>query len=255
MVRQIGSLIQHNLSKGKIINVKCYFFLTVLSLPISFTYAQNSKWDNKVSVGFGMCYILNMPGGIHNIISPNMQLGYLIERRINEKFSLISHLECDFLSYSFDGYLSNSPNNTTIISQAPDGIKYPGMYQVTIGGNIQGRYYFKTRTFEDKTCKEGSCIKEGKWFVQSGFRCVTPLYSDFHYRLNNSYKVKNLNNPVNPVVFQYELSIGIKGQVAGIFSILNCYSVGLIYQFTPIFNENIIAPKLNPLLLTTRIYF
>jgi hypothetical protein len=46
---------------------------------------------------------------------------------------------------------------------------------MTIGGSFMGRFYFKTKTFEDNECLTGSCIKKGALFLQKGLRSVRPI--------------------------------------------------------------------------------
>jgi hypothetical protein len=219
--------------------------------------AQNEKiWNFNASLGFGYSGIYNMPNDIYNEEQENLQLGFCVERKMNKKLSLVSIIEFDNLHYSFDGFISpNSTNNSIILTQAPLGIKYSGVRQMTIGESFMGRFYFKTKTFEDKECITGSCIKEGALFLQTGIRCVTPITTNYEYRFNNSDNTTSLNKYVNRILFQTEFSIGVKGRLNNFWGILNSSTIGVIYQITPIFKQSNETTELNPTHFTWRLFF
>ncbi|MBW3466988.1 hypothetical protein [Arthrospiribacter ruber] len=231
------------------------YTITLALLFVGFNAnAQNkNQWKFNGSFGFGYSTITNMPEDIYNQGRENIQLGLLIERRINDKFSIVSLAELDILNYNFDGYIRTDPSESRIIlAQAPPGIKYTGLSQTAIGWSVLGRYHFKTRTFQDTECVEGGCRKEGALFLQGGLRFSSPLNSSYYFRENTEQSNIRLNSYVNRALFQAELSIGVKGRLNNFFSILNSSSVGVIYQFTPIFKTGKNTIALNPIHLSWR---
>lgn len=240
---------------SKYICTKLLTAFLIFQFSMIIATGQNNNWSVSGSLGFGYSFIPNMPSDVYNHNGENIQVGFLAERAINSKFSLISHLEIDWLNYSFDGYLQrNSSNNNISLIQAPSGVKYTEIHQMTVGENLLCRYILKTVNYKEPNMDNNrNCLKSGSIFIQAGFRLATPIYSVYYYRENNIDKSIPLGSYVNSLLLQTEVSIGAKGELKGIFSILSSSTIGIIYQFNPIFNENG-AAKLSPIHISWRFF-
>jgi hypothetical protein len=235
------------------------FFLHSLLLA----QGDGERWSVNGSLGFGYSSITNMPGEIFQQGSENLQLGVMVERELSTSFSLVSLVELDFLEYSFDGLLTPVSDSHMVLELAPDGLKYPGILQKTLSGSVLGRVYLKRKTFNDPNCIDGSCVKEGRLFLQTGIRVSRTTdflglnYFDtrFVYRANNMDNVLHIGEFINQTMLQFEASVGVKGQYDNLWSILNSSTIGVIFQLTPVLNQSSVTTELNPLHLSWRFYF
>lgn len=218
--------------------------------------APTSKWLVNGVFGYGLSALANMPGDIHQPRNENIQMGMLIEREVNSWFSIVSNIEYELLSYEFDGMVEPISDGQVRLEQAGDGIKYPGIHQSCLAANIQGRAYVY-RNYD----KEDPCDEKNGFFLQGGLRIAQSLdftnvfLTTYHYRQHNEFETLELQNYINQTLFQAEFSIGVKGSFDGILGILSSSSIGMIYQFTPMFNEAPGVEDIRPLHFTWRFIF
>ena len=234
---------------------RIYFLLALFCFAEIIANAQDKKWNFNGSLGFGSSSIINMPSDIYNNGGENIQLGFLSEREISSRFSFVSHVEIDWLVYSFDGYLqSNASNKSLTLIQAPAGTKYTEIHQLMACGSLLCKYTLRGKTFKELDHDNGNSTQKGSLFVQAGLRLASPFLSEYQCRIDNSDKSISLNGYVNHLLFQTELSIGAKGELNGVLSLLDSSTIGIIYQFNPIFNNDGVA-KLCPAHFSWRFYF
>ena len=197
------------------------------------------SWDYYFSLGGGFSLTNGIPQDIYQAGNSNVQIGIWIERTLSSKFSVLSGLELEQISYSFDGLVEERDGKVNII-QAPDGVKYTQLYNRNICVPLQVRWYSKD--IQNAT----------NFYLQGGLRMAYGWNATFNYREGGESQSNSLSPALAPVIVSTELMIGFKGNYFTNFDLLNASSLGLILTLNPIFDD---ALPLQPLHFTWRFMF
>ncbi len=234
------------------------FLLAIFALgAITATYTQEhtpifEKHNNLyISFGAGSSVLREFPSDIYFSGSNNLQLGLMYERAFHKRFSLITGLEFEQVTYNFDGDIQFNPNaGFTLIEAAPDK-KYTGLRQRNIAVPLQGRYYFWENHSSDS---RNMFVQGGVRLIQSlDFLGAEGLATSYYYRSQGENESFSLSDYTNQTGLQLELMIGFKGQFFKNFDLLNASALGFMYQLNPVFDDN--SSRVYPLHFTWRFLF
>ncbi len=232
--------------------------LTILTLGVfTATYAQGNAEEFKkhhnlyISFGAGSSILRQFPSDIYFAGSNNLQLGLMYERAFHHRFSVVTGLEFEQVTYNFDGDLQfNSNTGFTLIEAASDK-KYTGLRQRNLAVPLQARFYFL----------ENNAADSRNLFVQGGVRLIQSLdflgaeslATSYYYRSEGASESLSLSDYTNQTGWQLELMIGFKGQFFKKFDLLNASTLGFMYQLNPMFDDN--SSEVFPLNFTWRFLF
>jgi hypothetical protein len=218
-------------------------FMTLCILPgLIAAQALNDSaksWDYYISIGGGFSTTRGIPQDIYQAGNSNVQAGVWIERKISTKYALLSGVEIEQITYSFDG-LVDEDNNTLNVIQAPGGVKYTQLYNRNISLPLQVRWHYKDSQHSENL------------YLQGGLRVAYGWNATFSYREGGESQNNNLTPALAPVIVSAEFMIGFKGNYFSNFDILNASSLGVIATLNPIFDS---ALPLQPFHFTWRFMF
>ena len=212
-------------------------------------FEKHNNW--YISFGAGASNLIQFPTDIYFAGSSNLQLGFMYERAFHKRFSLVAGVELEQASYNFDGDIQFNEEASIRLIPAGTDKKYTGIRQRNIAIPIQGRFYFL-----DNNDPDGRNV-----FLQSGVRLVQTLDfidsensgTTYYFRSQGENSDISLGDFANQTLFQMELMVGFKGQFFENFDLLNASTLGFMYQFTPMLDEE--STELYPLHFTWRFLF
>lgn len=200
-------------------------------------------WKFYISLGFGISYLNGLPEEIHKDRLSNFELGTHFEKTITRKFSAITGLEYESISYSIDGAFEVQ-NGIGQIILAPPSYKFTKIDQKNLTVPLLARFYFiQNNSYETKNA-----------FVQAGVKFSQNLSSNFIYRQSGERFSNSIRNYTNNTLVAGEISFGFKGAFFDKFVIINGSSFALAYQFTPLIKGND-EQKIRPMHLAWRFLF
>ena len=159
---------------------------------------RKQLYDYYFSLSAGVSSLNGVPSNIHQESHSNYLVGFFLERKINERFALLSGLELERSIYNLDAKFK-ALRRRMDVSLAPDGLKYTKLYTFNIGIPLQARYYFKPNT-ENKS----------NIFIQGGMRFNFAGSTYFEYRENNETFDESLSSFQNDFLLQIEIMVGLK---------------------------------------------
>jgi len=204
-----------------------------------------------ISVGAGSSTLNEFPSDIYFDGSTNLQLGAMYERAFHKRFSLVVGLEFEQVSYNFDGDLEFISNSELKLIEAGQDKKYTGIRQRSLALPIQIRTYFWENYNADT---KNMFLQGGVRVVQSlDFIGSNPLRTTYYYRSEGKNEEIELSDYTNQTLLQAELMIGFKGQFFKRIDLLNASTLGVMYQFNPMFKGN--STEIYPMHFTWRFLF
>lgn len=208
------------------------------------TESYQRHWNFYLSFGGGVSLMKNVPQDIYQDGHSNVQIGFIVERSLNKRLSLISGIELERNNYSLDGQFNQNQNSLTL-RIAPDDIKYTKLNQVLINLPIQSRIYLYKNNHKNSS----------NAFLQTGLRIGLVGNTSFLYRKSYENFSEDLNAYTKPLIYQWEFMIGFKGDFFKKLDLLNASTLGLIYQLSPMFDKQYLNNEIAPIHLTWRFLF
>ncbi|EIM77113.1 hypothetical protein A3SI_07449 [Nitritalea halalkaliphila LW7] len=191
-----------------------------------------------------------MPEGIYQDGGVNFQLGVQLERRLSKRFSLVSMLEYEGISYSINALVQPVGGDEGAVLQTPlAGEAFPRIQKGNAALGLYGRYYVFQREPRD-ACDFGRGV-----FIQGGARVAQALFARNSFVLGSTRSANSIQEFINPQVLQFELAVGFTGEFPSVLALLSSSVLGINVQATPLFREQMSLPVLNPVHLTWRFVF
>jgi hypothetical protein len=239
------------------VSTKFYAAAMMLLVCLSPTLAQNNTENFKIhnnwyiSFGAGSSILRQLPSDIYFAGSSNLQLGLMYERALHKKFSVVSGIEFEQATYSFDGDFEKNTDEGFTLIPAGNEKKYTGLRQRNLAIPLQFRYYFLNNY----------AAGTRNMFIQSGLRLtqsldfteVEGLETTYFFRSLGEDESVSLSEYANQTSLQLELMIGFKGQFFKNFDLLNASTLGFMYQLNPVLGDN--STEIYPLHFTWRFLF
>ncbi len=197
------------------------------------------------SFGAGISLAGALPSDIYQDGHSNVQIGLLFERTLSPRFSAVSGIEIEQNAYNFDGEVGPAPEEDVLrISRAGDNIKYTRLVQRNLSIPLQVRFYYKPNLGKFKS----------NAYLQGGIRISANGTTTFSYRKSNTAFSEDVKPFANVFNIQGEMMIGFKGDFFRRFDLLNASSIGVIYQFTEMFQDGS-NQNIRPIHFTWRFIF
>ncbi|MCU0436897.1 MAG: outer membrane beta-barrel protein [Raineya sp.] len=225
------------------------FLLVFISFSISNAQTDtissyHKHWNYYISFGGGVSLMRNVPQDIYQDGHTNLQAGFFIEKSLNKRFSIISGFEIERNNYSLDGQFIQNQNSLTLMI-APNDVKYTKLSDFIINLPIQSRIYLHKNNHKNTS----------NAFLQTGLRIGLVGSTSFSYRQSNEKFSESLKDYTKPLIYQWELMIGFKGDFFKKIDFLNASTLGFIYQLSPIFDKQSLTNQLTPIHFTWRFLF
>lgn len=220
-------------------------------LHVGISQTSNSSIEHEpyfrtyFSFGAGVSLAQGIPTAIYQDGHSNVQIGIQFEKTLNHRFSLVSGLEIEQNVFSFDGNIGEQGDEGDFqITIADNDIKYTKLTQRNISLPLQARIYYRPNTSKSSS----------NAYLQGGLRISANGTTSFSYRRNNEAISENLKAFANAYNLQAELMVGFKGNFFKRFDLLNASSIGVIYQFTQMFDDRALQ-NIRPIHFTWRFLF
>ncbi|UJP65547.1 outer membrane beta-barrel protein [Mongoliitalea daihaiensis] len=201
------------------------------------------KSQTYFSFGAGVSLLQGVPDNIYQDGHGSVQVGFVKELPFTKRFSFMSGIELERLTYNLDFFPNLDENNETFI-QAPDGIKYTRVFQNSLNLSTQARFYFKANNSQETS----------NAFLQTGLRAGFNLSTTYSFRENDQNQSINLSKVSDPFHLQAELMLGFKGDYFKKLEILNASTFGVTYQFNSLLTAKNMG-TIRPVHLTWRFLF
>lgn len=213
------------------------------------SFKKHNNW--YISFGAGSSMLRQLPSDIYFAGSNNLQLGVMYERALHKRFSVVSGLEFEQVTYNFNGDLESNTDGGFTLIRAGNDKKYTGLRQRNLAIPLQGRYYFLDNNAADA---RNMFIQSGVRFTQSlDFLGAEGFETTYFYRSRGESESISLSDFTNQTSLQFELMVGFKGQFFKKFDLLNASTLGFMYQLNPMFGDN--STEIYPLHFTWRFLF
>lgn len=197
------------------------------------------------SFGAGVSLAQGLPADIYQDGNSNVQIGVQFEKTLGSRFSAITGIEIEQNIYNFDGFAQvDETGNGISIQRAGDDIKYTKVIQRNISLPIQTRVYYRPNLSRNTS----------NAYLQGGLRISANGSTSFSYRSDNETFSDDLKPNATAYNLQAELMIGFKGNFFKNFDLLNASSIGVIYQFSQMFDERS-SQNIRPIHFTWRFLF
>lgn len=227
------------------------FTCLVILIQISSAQQDNTNAQHEpyfrtyFSFGAGVSIAQGLPADIYQDGNSNVQIGVQFEKTLGSRFSAISGIEIEQNIYNFDGFAqADEMGNGISIQRAGDDTKYTKVIQRNISLPIQARVYYRPNLSRNTS----------NAYLQGGLRISANGTTSFSFRSDNESFTEDLKPYANAYNLQAELMIGFKGNFFKNFDLLNASSIGVIYQFSQMFNERS-SQNIRPIHFTWRFLF
>lgn len=217
--------------------------ISLFSLSVMAQSTANFQpyWRGYFSLGAGLSFTQNINENIYEDGHSNVQLGFLMERSFHRRWSVLSGVEFEQITYSLDGAFSLNEQELELVP-ADAGRKYNRLYNRNFAFPLQVRYYFADNRHKDKA----------GMYLQGGARLAYAWNASYQYRQNDESQNINLSDALQRFIVGAELMLGFKGNYFSSLDLLNASTLGVIYQASPVFEG---STSFSPLHFTWRFLF
>lgn len=234
------------------ISVFLLFFISAMPLSAQQESAAEElpSWRWSPVIGFGSSSLSSLPDEIYQDGGGNFQFGVQLERRLSKRFSWVSMLEYEGISYSINAIVQPLGGNGGAALQVPmAGEAFPRIQKGNAALGLYGRYYVFQREPRN-ACDFGRGV-----FIQGGARVAQTLFARSSFVLGNERSSSSIQEFINPQALQFELAVGFTGEFPSVLALLSSSVLGINVQTTPLFREQGELPAIQPVHLTWRFVF